>query len=409
MKKIKPLVFSLAILLFLFSATMVAIMYGRGYRFGLTSGKIELSGTGLLVVSSLPDGAQVLVNDKLSTATNDTINLFPGQYSVKIVKDGYFVWQKSVKVQKEVVTKIHAFLLPNAPKLESITALGVTRPVIDPSGSRLAYTIASQSAKKNGVYVMDMTTRPILTLQSASTQIVSDAQANFSDAQLSWSPDGTEIVATISASPTQSTTYLLDASGFNNNIQDITNTLPIVNQTWEKEIAEKEKARMATLKAPLRKLLEENFRIISYSADETKILYTASASATLSYVIKPRLIGIDSTPEQRNVVKDKIYVYDIREDKNYELPISNFIRQFGGSNSQGNFALGWMPDSKRLLYTHDKKIDIMEFDGGNQTTVFAGPFEDNFVFPWPSGSKIVMLTNLGNTNISSNLYIITLE
>lgn len=396
----RQLVFSLAILLFLFSATMVAIMYGRGYRFGLTSGKIELSGTGLLVVSSLPDGAQVLVNDKLSTATNDTINLFPGQYSVKIVKDGYFVWQKSVKVQKEVVTKIHAFLLPNAPKLESITALGVTRPVIDPSGSRLAYTIASQSAKKNGVYVMDMTTRPILTLQSASTQIVSDTQANFSDAQLSWSPDGTEIVATISASPTQSTTYLLDASGFNNNIQDITTTLSAVNQAWEKEIAEKEKARMATLKTPLRKLLEENFHIISYSADETKILYTASASATLSYVIKPRLIGIDSTPEQRSIVKNKIYAYDIKEDKNYELPISN---------SQGDFALGWMPDSKRLLYTHDKKIDIMEFDGGNQATIYAGPFEDNFVFPWPSGSKVVMLTNLGNTNISSNLYIITLE
>ncbi len=51
----------------------------------------------------------------------------------------------------------------------------------------------------------------------------------------------------------------------------------------------------------------------------------------------------------------------------------------------------------------------MEYDGMNDTTVYAGPFTPNYVFPWASGTKIVILTNLENSPTPANLYTVELQ
>lgn len=393
----KQYFFSLLVVSLLLLGTFSVVLYGKGYRLNLDRGKPDFSGTGLLVVSSDPDGAQVFINDHLTTATDNTINLSPATYEVKIFKEGYFPWKKKIKIQKEVVAKAEALLLPTAPNLENITASGVENPVMDPSMTKIAYTVSSQTNKKNGVYILDMTARPVLTLQSASTQIANDTTDVFSKAVLTWSPDGKELLATTSSSLNNETVYLLSASGFNESPKDITTTVEFVKSSWEKEKLEKETSRLNTLKQPLRKMIMENFNVLSWSLDETKILYTASISANLPIIVKPRLIGVDSTPEERSIKEGSLYVYDIKEDKNYVL------------TEDGKSKLVWLPDSKHLINIEDKKINILEYDGTNSTTIYAGPFIDNYVFPWPNGSKTVILTNLNNPNIPANLYGIGLK
>lgn len=396
----KQFIIPLVILIFLLVGTVLVVTYGRGYRLGFDGGKPELSGTGLLVATSNPNGASVFINGHLTTATDSTLNLSPGDYTVRIVKEGYFPWEKKLKIQKEVVSKAEALLFPTNPKLEGITASGVKNPTLDPSASRIAYAVASESARKNGVYILDMTARPILTLQSAATQIADNTLDLLSEAALLWSPDGQELIATISAQVGKDTTYLLKTSSFNQNPQDISATLSVVQATWEKDKLEKEKARTSTLKPALQKLIFENFNILAWSPDETKILYEASQSAELPLIIKPPLIGADSTPQDRSLNKDSIYVYDMKEDKNFKIL---------SSKPESKLALQWFPDSKHLIYVEGKKIDILEYDGINRTTIYAGPFADNYVFPWPNASKLVVLTNLGNENIPPNLYTIGLK
>jgi len=51
----------------------------------------------------------------------------------------------------------------------------------------------------------------------------------------------------------------------------------------------------------------------------------------------------------------------------------------------------------------------MEYDGLNKITMWAGPFVDTFVFPWPTGGKFVIVTNLGNETIAPNLYTVSLQ
>lgn len=233
----RHVVFSLIAFGFMIIATIVFILYGKGYRFGLDKGKIEFSGTGLLVTKSIPDGAQVFLNDNLTTATNNTINLAPREYRVRIYKEGYFPWEKTILIQKEVVSTADALLFPTAPKLESITDIGVSGMVIDPSHTKIAFTVASESARRNGVYILDMTSRPILTLQSAYSQIADDSTTLLSQAKLSWSPDGREVIATVSAQ-TGDITYLLEASGFNQNPTNITALLDTISNNFEAQNGE---------------------------------------------------------------------------------------------------------------------------------------------------------------------------
>ncbi len=387
-------------------ATVLVVLYGKGYRFDFNRGTATISGTGLLVATSSPDGAQVFVNGHLTTATANTINLAPGTYDIKIVKEGYLPWEKSLVIKNEVVTKADALLFPTAPKLESITNLGAQNPVMDPSQTKIAYTVASQSAVKNGIYILDTTARPILTLQSSSSQIINDTVNTFSKAQLQWSPDGSELLATISGT-VSNTTYLLQTNGFNQNPQDVSETMANVNADWNKQKLEKEKSLTDALPTNLKKIVLSDFQVIDWAPDETKILYVASQSANIPIIITPRLIGTDSTPEARNIEKGAIYVYDIKEDRNYKIVDS--LSNEAGLNIYSPSPLMWFPDSKHLIYDHNKKVDIMEYDAGNQTTIYAGPFIDNYVFPWSDGSRVVILTDLGNPYTSPNLYTVDLK
>ena len=74
----KQLAISLLLVGLMVLATAGVILYGMGYRFSLNKGTPAVSGTGLLVATSAPDGAQVFINEHLTTATDNTINLEPG-------------------------------------------------------------------------------------------------------------------------------------------------------------------------------------------------------------------------------------------------------------------------------------------------------------------------------------------
>ncbi len=393
----RQLIISIGIFISLIVATILVILFGKGYRFGLGEGKLELNGTGLLVAKSIPDGAQVLVNEKLKTATDNTINLPPGEYRIKIFKEGYFTWEKTIIIQTETVSRAEALLIPSAPKLESITDIGATDPIIDPTLTKIAFKVSSQSSKRNGIYFFDMGQHPILTLQSSATQIIDDTLDFFSSATLSWSPDGKDLIATISALPLINT-YLLDTDRVNSPPNNVTETLPTVEASWSRMRLNKEKAIMDSLSRPLRNTASQNFRILAFSPDENKILYVASRSGALPIIIKPRIIGSNSTPEIRNIEAGKIYVYDVKEDRNYKMD---------GANFKGTYS--WFTDNKHIIFVKDKELHIMEFDGLNDTTVYAGPFIDSYAFPWPDATRIVILTNLGNSKILPNLYTISLK
>ena len=77
--------FTLIVAIGLIAATVVAIFYARGFKPDFKNGKIGR--TGLIVATSVPTGAQLYLDDRLTSATNTTIAyLEPKKYKVKIQK-----------------------------------------------------------------------------------------------------------------------------------------------------------------------------------------------------------------------------------------------------------------------------------------------------------------------------------
>jgi hypothetical protein len=124
--------------------------------------------------------------------------------------------------------------------------------------------------------------------------------------------------------------------------------------------------------------------------------------------LKPRRIGNNPLYEQRVLDKNSIYVYNRTEDTNTRI-IEKAPDFCTITASACTTPINWFPDSAHLIYVHNKKIDIVEDDGSNMTTVYAGPFVGNYVLPWPDGSKLVILTNLGNLAVPPTLYTVGLR
>lgn len=391
----------------LLAAAFILMKFAQGYRIAFDGKNIfqkdsfKVASTGLLTATSNPDGASIYINNHLTSATNTTIDLAPGEYTVRIVKEGYLPWEKKLKIQKEVVTQTQALLFPAAPKLESITATGVLNPTPDPTGSMLAFGVASASAaRKNGVFVFDMNTRPILTLRSSSLQIADDTQDILSGGKFSYSPNARELLVETAKTKT---VYRLNVGQFNNPPQDVTATIESIKNQWQKEEDEKVTARLDSFKAPLAEFIGKNFQVASWSTDNTKVLYEASPSADGAKVpifLDPPLLGASTQKEERDIKKGSWYVYDTKEDKNF------FIEAIDAALSVPL----WLPDNRHLVFAEDKQIKIIEYDGTNKTVVYSGPFEQNFVYPWPDGSKLVILTSLTpQAGSAPNLYTISLK
>lgn len=392
----KKTIFTTVIVLLLVSLVAYAfILYGKGYRLNLSGkGNKILAGTGLLVLTSTPNGARVYLNDNFTTATDDTINLPPGDYDVRIEKDGYYPWKKHAVLKNEAVTKTDAVLFPVVPKLEGVTLLGVQQPTVDATGSFIAYKVSSSSAENNGIYILNLN-RPLISFGNSSKQIASDKIDNFSKATMEFSPDGLSLLATIAA-PAGDRIYLLKTDVLNTEPQNVTFTVEQVRKQWELMQQQLDKKFISSLPQQIRSFVQENFANPQLSPEGDKILYIASESATMPHFINPPLPTTNSTAEIRSLVKGNVYVYQIKEDKNYLL--------YQVQNEQQLPHFIWHPSSAHLVFIENKRIVSVEYDGGNKTTLYAGPFDPTFLYTWPDGSGLVILTNFNDETVPPNLY-----
>lgn len=414
------------------------IAYGRGYRLDIR--KKALSPTGLIAATSDPTGAAVFVDGRKVTATSANLNIRPGWYTVTIVKDGYQPWEKRLRVQGEVVARADATLFAANPSLAAITAGGAIRPVLSPDGTRLAYIIpqaeatgGAQLVGRAGIWVLDLIDKP-LGLNRDAMQVMKAESLDVSRLTLSWSPDSKQLLVTEHPVFGQQLEYLISPDTAAGVPKPVLDPLGLAAE-WDDLTRLKEKERMLALKEDLVAVATSSMRIISFSPDETKILYEASAAATIPQILVPAKIGTNPTEETRTLTPGTIYVYDIKEDRNYAL---GDAKTLGFANptptpaptapARGIIAprqqepvgiplvhtspapVQWLPTSKHLIVVGGGRIDVMEFDGANRKTVYAGPFVDGFVVPWTTAGKLVILTNFNMaTSTMPNLYAVNIR
>ncbi|MEA3355477.1 MAG: PEGA domain-containing protein [Patescibacteria group bacterium] len=434
MKRTPRLLIVIIVIIFLISGTLLAIRFAKGYRPSITKKVFE--GTGLLSANSIPKGATVFINDKLTTATDDTQNLPPGKYKIKIAKDGYIPWEKTLILEPELVNQTNARLFPSVPNLKPLTFTGALNPVTSPDGQKIIFAVESATTNdKNGLYVLDLLDRPF-SLNSDPRQITRNSQNfDYSLAKLTWSPDSTQIIASFDEA-----NLLLSAQSFNDlkDQKDITASLSLLIKEWNQKLDIKEHEKLLELPDFMQKIATASATAVYFSPNEDMLMYTATASATIPEELIPPLPASSTQKQTRNLEPDNIYIYDIEEDKNFLIlkgqsltgdpangrvgtakleglsftdselfNLQTLTNRYSPLNLQN---IQWYPDSKHIIIVNQESIVIAEYDNTNHHTVYAGPFAKSFAYPWPNGNRLIVLASLnGGSNLTPNLYSINLK
>lgn len=441
----KGFLFTLVSALLILGGTYLTIQYANGAYRVTENGLVSESG--LLSLTSAPTGAEVYINEKLVTATNDTLYLEPNSYQVKIKKDGYSEWNKEIQLQKGVVSQANALLFPSAPSLTPLTFTGVENISPSPDGQKILFYSASNSIEKNnGLYLLELSDNT-LSFQRGSRQISQDSSSiDLATANFIWSPDSGQVLLL-----SENREILLDLSKLNDldRLPDMSFRKKQLLTEWEDEMALREQQFLVKFPAQMIEIATSSATNVFFSPDKKKLLYTATASAQLADNLVPPLPGINSQTQERQLEPGGIYIYDREEDTNFRVgtqsndseykslfsigiadpSATNALtatesgrRSFQSATSSAELAANyrryhsplftesyqWFPDSKHIFFTEDDAIRIKEYDGANSITIYSGPFDGDFVFPWPDGSRLLIATQF-SPNVPLNLYAIELR
>jgi len=423
--KKKRLYINIVTITLLILGTLVAIKFAKGYRPSLENKTIQ--GTGLLNLTSYPKSARVIINDKLTTVTDDKLYLSPSNYKVTIEKDGFYSWTKNLPIKSELVTNTDARLFPIIAATSPITFYQVKNVSLSPDGTKIAYTLNNApQIPNNGLYVYSLSNN---LLSSNNLQIAENTQnRNFSDSLLIWSPDGSQILTVFSDKGKITSSHVLSTrEKTTGTLTDATIRLPLIISEWQDQYIKINQPNLTLVPDYLKEILTNSATNVYFSPDKEKISYSPTTNLNLpENKIGALLPNINSTQETRKLIKDKTYVFDLKEGTNYELSVAsksaqvqkNIILSVDATPSASIDSLKqlkaqtesfytsnivWYSNSRQVIIINDSGINIVDYDGQNLVNINpVGPLY-NFAVPNTDGTKLISLTNLNQKPDTFNL------
>jgi hypothetical protein len=426
--------------------TVVGVMLVNGYTIDTKSKKVVQ--TGVLVVNSVPSGAAIYIDDHYQNTTPASISFLPAKrYKIKLTKEGYGHWEKELDIDKTVIGEIEAILWPATPSVNPVTTTGVVNVKVSPDGLKAVYAVKFSEKDKAGLWVMDMARRSVFSgISTDFTQITRNSTTlDFSTASYLWSPDSKQILATMgengSTDQKNTRTYLLDATNFNTNPPDVTLTKEGLLSSWIVDWNNRQTARHIKLSTDIegQKVASDSATPIKWSYDNTMFLYTVATNtpATTSPSALPQVIPVNlrttgrttksatssALVAQQSETATASAEYNRLYDAQFASYSANLRFKVYNTKSRKSFDLPearyytWYPAEEKadrkiqhLIMVEEESISIIETDGGNKSTIYSGPFEDDTVFPWPDGGRLVILTNFNSKAGSEpNMYTLNLR
>jgi hypothetical protein len=217
---------------------------------------------------------------------------------------------------------------------------------------------------------------------------------------------------------------------------------------WRETFQKKRQAAFALFPPEVIRIASESAKNIYISPDQERMIYTATQSANIPEGLKSSVPAASTQKQERSLAIGGTYVYDRHEDRNFLIqmesveatplpsatpatkqkvkkttPIAkeilltpdqlfeNELQEMRDSTSALFVkAPQWLSDSKHVVILTNTGIDIVEYDGTNRIQVYAGPFNHDFLYLWPNGSKLVILANFNEPGSGIlNLYAVGIK
>ncbi|MFA6227963.1 MAG: PEGA domain-containing protein [Patescibacteria group bacterium] len=186
--------------------TPLIIAYTAGYRYNFSKGRVQK--TGILRITSVPRGAGIYLNGQAqSRQTPAKIQyLMPGDYEIKLAKEGYLDWQKKLPITENNTTFAEKIILWKKSVAEKLnTTTSASSWLISPDKN-----IAAFSQMDGSIGIIDVNSGLFGELSGGSLEIIAQI-TDYNEVKLtSYSPTGRYLIAE-GVKSNAKTYFLIDA------------------------------------------------------------------------------------------------------------------------------------------------------------------------------------------------------
>lgn len=431
------LLITLVVAILLTAGSVLAIQIAKGYRPNLK--QLELHGMGLLSATSYPKSAQVFVNDRLTTVTDDTLYLNPGIYQIKMFKNGFSPWVKTIPIKAEIVSLTDSRLFPSIPSSTPITFNLVDKALPSPDGNKILYFLNGASFEnENGLFVLSLNNQ---LLGNQTSQVADITAIDYAKTDFMWSPDSSQILAITHDDKKILSAKILNPKiiNTNKNLTDQTIRLANILNQYQDQLIKINQNHLSQFPDFMVQVASTSAFNVYFSPDGEKMFYTPTTNLKLpENEIAKTLTTINPSAETRDLQKNKTYLFDRREGTNYLLSVATYdeksalplllakytisnvksqidplLSQFsllkGQLSPLSTQNLSWFPDSNHLIVKSDSGANIMEYDGQNNVAITSGTLKDKFAVASPDGNRLIILSNLNQKPTTFNLISLDLK
>ena len=384
----RPLLFTLFFVGFFITAPIV-VLHTAGYRYNFLINKVVK--TGVISLSSYPKGADIYIDNKLQNKQTPLVidNLIPGEHTVKVVKDDYTTWQKTLEVVSNETTfasNIVLFLNTDTKKINQQQTL------VSKFNSKGDIAYIKQNEKLIELWIK--------LLNKPEKLILRNTYTIQQTPEIQWSPDGKHIfffidnqkTATIIQTKTndikevpfdKQTRFVWDINS--ENFYTIKNNIITYNLLSNKP---------TTLNFTADNITSYKDSFIGIQSSNNHTTVSVIDSSGLSSIITYLDIGdysfIDS-PDQYIMLKNnsahKIILIDPNNKKN---PISL---------TANSVTWDWNHDYSKLLFSDGLDITIYDINNNYFETVTRLSTDIIKLSWYPYGNSIIFQTKLGVTTL----------
>ncbi|MDD3887198.1 MAG: PEGA domain-containing protein [Patescibacteria group bacterium] len=180
----RQILLTLSILIFIVVAPLL-VFYAMGFRFDFR--KLEVTKVGMLVVESQPESVNVFLNNKFvdNGTPFKSSSLTPGNYKIKVEKQGFFAWKKTLPVKSGKVNwASHVRLFYENPSLKQLVK-DQTFDDFKYIASEKKIFLLSNYQDKEGIYEYNIDSARLTKIFPEKDDAVIYENAEFSDLKLS--------------------------------------------------------------------------------------------------------------------------------------------------------------------------------------------------------------------------------